>query len=197
MKNIKPLNSRINEGEYRISESLSYHLKHEIDLLDSVFRIGSDSWLNCVNEARSLWEEGSIELGDDDLFLISTEAGSKGIFEGEEVQLDVPFEIYHDEDEEDLYEAEYQGKKVDLNKPRRMSGKHKFRVFTKNDKGRVVKVEWGQPGATIKNDNPEASRSFRARHKCKTPGPRWKARWWACNVGRYAKLLGLKSNKPW
>jgi hypothetical protein len=197
VKNIKPLNSRINEGEYRISESLSYHLKHEIDLLDSVFRIGSDSWLNCVNEARSLWEEGSIELGDDDLFLISTEAGSKGIFEGEEVQLDVPFEIYYDEDEEDLYEAEYQGKKVDLNKPRRMSGKHKFRVFTKNDKGRVVKVEWGQPGATIKNDNPEASRSFRARHKCKTPGPRWKARWWACNVGRYAKLLGLKSNKPW
>lgn len=197
MKNIKPLNSSINEGEYRISESLSYHLKHEIDLLDSVFRIGSDSWLNCVNEARSLWEEESIELGDDDLFLISTEAGSKGIFEGEEVQLDVPFEIYHDEDEEDLYEAEYQGKKVDLNKPRRMSGKHKFRVFTKNDKGRVVKVEWGQPGATIKNDNPEASRSFRARHKCKTPGPRWKARWWACNVGRYAKLLGLKSNKPW
>jgi hypothetical protein len=197
VKNIKPLNSRINEGEYQISESLSYHLKHEIDLLDSVFRIGSDSWLNCVNEARSLWEEGSIELGDDDLFLISTEAGSKGIFEGEEVQLDVPFEIYHDEDEEDLYEAEYQNKKVDLNKPRRMSGKHKFMVFTKNDKGRVVKVQWGQPGATIKNDNPEASRSFRARHKCKTPGPRWKARWWACNVGRYAKLLGLKSNKPW
>ena len=197
MKNIKPLNSRINEGEYQISESLSYHLKHEIDLLDSVFRIGSDSWLNCVNEARSLWEEGSIELGNDDLFLISTEAGSKGIFEGEEVQLDVPFEIYYGEDGEDLYEAEYQNKKVDLNKPRRMSGKHKFRVFTKNDKGRVVKVEWGQPGATIKNDNPEASRSFRARHKCKTPGPRWKARWWACNVGRYAKLLGLKSNKPW
>jgi hypothetical protein len=197
VKNIKPLNSRINEGEYQISESLSYHLKHEIDLLDSVFRIGSDSWLNCVNEARSLWEEGSIELGNDDLFLISTEAGSKGIFEGEEVQLDVPFEIYYGEDGEDLYEAEYQNKKVDLNKPRRMSGKHKFRVFTKNDKGRVVKVEWGQPGATIKNDNPEASRSFRARHKCKTPGPRWKARWWACNVGRYAKLLGLKSNKPW
>lgn len=197
MKNIKPLNSGINEGEYQISESLSYHLKHEIDLLDSVFRIGSDSWLNCVNEARSLWEEGLIELGDEDLFLISTEAGSKGIFEGEEVQLDVPFEIYQGENEEDLYEAEYKSKKVDLNKPRRMSGKHKFRVFTKNDKGRVVKVEWGQPGATIKNDNPEASRSFRARHKCKTPGPRWKARWWACNVGRYAKLLGLKSNKPW
>lgn len=197
MKNIRPLNSRITEEGYYISESLNYHLKHQIGLLDSVFRIGSDSWLNCVNEARSLWEEGSIELEDDDLFLISTEAGRKGLFEGEEVELDIPFEVYYEEEEEDLYEAEYQGKKVELNKPRRMSGKHKFAVFTKNDKGRVVKVQWGQPGATIKNDNPEASRSFRARHKCKTPGPRWKARWWACNVGRYAKLLGLKSNKPW
>lgn len=160
--------------------------------MDSVYRIGSDSWLNCINEARDLWETGKIELEEDDLFLISTDAGRKGIFEGEEVVLDVPFEY-----EEDLYEAEYQGKKVELNKPRRMSGKHKFRVFTKNGEGRVVKVEWGQPGATVKNYDPEASKSFRARHQCKTPGPRWKARWWACNVGRYAKLLGLKSNKPW
>ena len=199
MKNIKPLNSKINEEEYQISEFLNYHLKHEIGLLESVLRIGSDSWLNCINEARILWEEKSIELEEDDLFLIQTDAGKKEIFEGEEVLLDVPFEIenFEEDSEEDLYEGEYQGKKVELNKPRRMSGKHKFRVFTKNEKGRVVKVEWGQPGATVKNNNPEASRSFRARHKCKTPGPRWKARWWACNVGRYAKLLGLKSNKPW
>lgn len=198
MKNIKPLNSPINEGNYQISEFLNYHLKHNIGLLDSVFRIGSDSWLNCINEARSLWEEGHIELEDDDLFLISTDAGKKGMFEGEEVVLDVPFEFEElEESEEDLYEAEYKGKKVQLNKPRRMSGKHKFRVFTKNDKGNVVKVEWGQPGATIKNNDPKASKSFRARHKCKTPGPRWKARWWACNVARYAKLLGLKSSKTW
>lgn len=199
MKNIKPLNLSVNEGGYQISEHLSYHIKHNVGLLDSVFRIGSDSWMNCVNEARILWEEGKIELEEDDLFLISTDAGKKEIFEGEEVGLDVPFEVEYESDPEleDLYEAEYQGKKVDLNKPKRMSGKRKFRVFTKNEKGRVVKVEWGQPGATIKNDNPEASKSFRARHKCKTPGPRWKARWWACNVGRYAKLLGLKSNKPW
>jgi hypothetical protein len=192
VKNIKPLNHKLNEENYQISEFLGYHLKHNIDLLESVFRIGSDSWLDCINEARTLWENSSIELEEEDLFLISTDAGRKGIFEGEEVLLDIPFEV-----EEDLNEAEYRGKKVELNKPRRMSGKRKFRVFTKNENGNVVKVEWGQPGATIKNNDPEASRSFRARHKCKTPGPRWKARWWACNVGRYAKLLGLKSNKPW
>jgi hypothetical protein len=192
VKNIKPLNPKLNEGNYQISEFLNYHIKHNVDLMESVFRIGSDSWLDCINEARFLWENSSIELEEDDLFLISTDAGRKGIFEGEEVLLDIPFEI-----EEEIHEAEYRGKKVELNKPRRMSGKRKFRVFTKNERGNVVKVEWGQPGATVKNDNPEASRSFRARHKCKTPGPRWKARWWACNVGRYAKLLGLKSNKPW
>jgi hypothetical protein len=199
VKNIKPLNSKINEEEYQISEFLNYHLKHEIGLLESVLRIGSDSWLNCINEARILWEERSIELEEDDLFLIQTDAGKKEIFEGEEVLLDVPFEIedFEEDSEEDLYEGEYQGKKVELNKPRRMSGKHKFTVFTRGENGKVVKVQWGQPGATVKNYDPEASRSFRARHKCKTPGPRWKARWWACNVGRYAKLLGLKSNKPW
>ena len=199
MKNIKPLNSKINGEEYQISEFLNYHLKHEIGLLESVLRIGSDSWLNCINEARILWEERSIELEEDDLFLIQTDAGKKEIFEGEEVLLDVPFEIedFEEDSEEDLYEGEYQGKKVELNKPRRMSGKHKFTVFTRGENGKVVKVQWGQPGATVKNYDPEASRSFRARHKCKTPGPRWKARWWACNVGRYAKLLGLKSNKPW
>jgi hypothetical protein len=191
MKNIKPFNENISNEGYEISESLNYHIKHNIDLMDSVFMIGSESWMNCVNEARSLWEEGKIELENDDLFLISTEAGKKGIFEGNEILLDIPFET------EEILEAKYQGKKVDLNKPRRMTGKHKFTVYTKGENGKVVRVQWGQPGATIKNDDPEASRSFRARHKCKTPGPRWKARWWACNVGRYAKLLGLKSNKPW
>ena len=191
MKNIKTFDS-LNPEE--ISESLSYHINNGIDLLESVYRIGSDSWLECINEARDLWERGIIDLEEDDIFLISTDAGRKGIYEGEEVILDVPLEL-----EEEINEAEgkYMGRKVTLNKPSRMSGKRKFRVFTRNDRGNVVKVEWGQPGATVKNDDPKASKSFRARHRCKTPGPRWKPRWWACNVGRYAKLLGLKSNNPW
>ena len=191
MKNIKPFDSLDPE---EISESLSYHINNGIDLLESVYRIGSDSWLECINEARDLWERGIIDLEEDDIFLISTDAGRKGIYEGEEVILDVPLEL-----EEEINEAEgkYMGRKVTLNKPSRMSGKRKFRVFTRNDRGNVVKVEWGQPGATVKNDDPKASKSFRARHRCKTPGPRWKPRWWACNVGRYAKLLGLKSNNPW
>ena len=128
MKNIKPFDSLDPE---EISESLSYHINNGIDLLESVYRIGSDSWLECINEARDLWERGIIDLEEDDIFLISTDAGRKGIYEGEEVILDVPLEL-----EEEINEAEgkYMGRKVTLNKPSRMSGKRKFRVFTRNDR---------------------------------------------------------------
>jgi hypothetical protein len=97
-----------------------------------------------------------------------------------------------------INEAEYHGKKVDLNKPHRTSGgPKKFAVYTKNDKGNIVKVGFGDPHLSVKNNNPKKAKSFRARHHCENPGPKWKAKYWSCNVGRYAKLLGLKSNRPW
>ena len=78
-----------------------------------------------------------------------------------------------------LEEAEYQGKKVTLNKPVR-GGSKKFYVYTKNDKGNVVKVSFGDPNMEIKRDDPARRRSFRARHNCDNPGPKWKARYWSC-----------------
>jgi len=172
-----------------ISESLQYHVENGLSLMESVFRIESDSWLDVINESRVLWLEEKIELDFDDVFLISTDAGKKSIYEGNEVLLDVPFEVN---------ENEYQGRKVKLNKPFRTPGEtRKFAVYTKNDKGKVVKVRFGQPGQRIKNDDKKASKSFRARHRCQDPGPKWKPRYWSCNVHRYNKLLGLKSNNPW
>ena len=76
-------------------------------------------------------------------------------------------------------EAEYQGRKVKLNNPTKGDTK-KFKVYVKNDKGNVVKVEFGDPNMEIKRDNPARRKSFRARHKCDTPGPKWKARYWSC-----------------
>jgi hypothetical protein len=49
----------------------------------------------------------------------------------------------------------------------------------------------------VNNNDPKKSASFRARMQCDNPGPRWKARWWACNVARYAKLLKIKSSRSW
>lgn len=77
--------------------------------------------------------------------------------------------------------AEKGGKKVTLNKPfRTPDGPKKFSVYVKNEKGNVVKVNFGDPNMTIKKNIPERRKSFRARHNCDNPGPKWKARYWAC-----------------
>ena len=170
-----------------------YHLERNTPLMESVYRIESDAWLDLVNEARVLWERGEIELDEDDLFLIGTDAGRTGIYEGEQVLLDVPF---YEDDEID--EAEYRGRKVDLNKPfRTPGGPRKFAVYTKNEKGTVIKLGFGEPGMRVNNNDPTKARSFRKRMRCHEPGPRWKAKWWSCNVVRYRKLLGIKSSRPW
>ena len=87
----------------------------------------------------------------------------------------------------DLYEdlqteaAEYQGKKVTLNNPTRSNdGKKKFYVYVKNEKGNVIKLGFGDPNMEIKRDDPARRKSFRARHGCDNPGPKWKARYWSC-----------------
>jgi hypothetical protein len=80
---------------------------------------------------------------------------------------------------EELNEAEYQGRKVELNKPMQGDVK-KFKVYVKNPKGNVVKVNFGEKGAKIKKNNPERRKSFRARHNCDNPGPKHKARYWSC-----------------
>jgi len=84
----------------------------------------------------------------------------------------------------DLLEAEKNGKKVQLNKPFRTSdGKGKFAVYSKNEKGNVVKVNFGDTtGLTIKTSNPDRRRNFRARHNCDNPGPKHKARYWSCKA---------------
>jgi hypothetical protein len=78
-----------------------------------------------------------------------------------------------------IEEAEYQGRKVELSKIMQGDVK-KFKVYVKNDKGNVVKVNFGQKGMSIKKSNPGARKSFRARMNCDNPGPRWKARYWSC-----------------
>ena len=87
-----------------------------------------------------------------------------------------------------INEAEYQGRKVQLGKIMQGDIK-KFKVYVKNDKGKVVKVNFGFGGKsakgkrmTIKKNNPERRKSFRARHNCENPGPRWKPRYWSCRA---------------
>ena len=92
------------------------------------------------------------------------------------------YEAYGDlwfNEDEIIDEAEYQGRKVKLGKPMRGDVK-KFKVYVKNPKGNIVKVNFGDPDMKIKKSNPARRRSFRARHNCDNPGPRHKARYWSC-----------------
>ena len=82
-----------------------------------------------------------------------------------------------------LNKAEYQGRKVELNKPFRLSGENKkFGVYAKNEKGNTVQVKFGDPKMDIKRDDPDKRRNFRARHNCDSPGPKHKARYWSCKM---------------
>lgn len=92
-----------------------------------------------------------------------------------------------------INELEYQGKKVQLNKPKR-GGSKKFYVYVKNKKGNVQKVSFGDTGLSVKLKQKGARASFAARHKCATKKDRTKAGYWSCNIGRYWKSLGGSSN---
>ena len=78
-----------------------------------------------------------------------------------------------------VYEAEYRGRKVSLGKPMQGDVK-KFKVYVKNNKGKVVKVNFGAHGMNIKRNNPKRRNAYRKRHHCDQPGPRWKANYWSC-----------------
>jgi hypothetical protein len=83
--------------------------------------------------------------------------------------------------EESWASEKNKGKK--LNKPFRTSGgPKKFSVYVKNDKGNVVKVNFGDPNMEIKRDDPNRRKNFRARHNCDSPGPKWKAKYWSCRM---------------
>ena len=92
------------------------------------------------------------------------------------------------EEKEELEEAKYQGRTVTLNKPfLTPDGPKKRSVYVKNEKGNVVKVNFGQKGVAIKKHLPKHRKSYRARHGCDNPGPKWKANYWSCQMWRSDK----------
>ena len=118
--------------------------------------------------------------------IISGDLGEFGEFEGHRVPLDCPM-VY----EEEIDESEYQGKDVDLNKPKR-GGPKKYYVYVKNEKGNVVRVTFGDAGdLKSKINDPEARKNFASRHNCSDKKDKTKAGYWSCNLPRYAAQLGL------
>lgn len=169
--------------------TLQYHLDNKLTLSECVYRYSSEAFIQLFAEARQALRDGKITLNEQDLLLIeTTDIGEYGMYEGQKVPLDLPMV------DEELDEAEYRGKDVPLNKPKR-GGSKKFYVYTKNKKGNVVKVSFGgTTGLNVKIDEPGARASFAARHQCDKKKDKTKPGYWACNIGRYWKSLGGSRN---
>ncbi len=174
-ENIKPF----------LSEGIKYHINHNIPISENIYRWGSVQFFKLFNEARKLYKTGVLtELNQMDKWFLETDLGKIGIYEGRKVLLDFPITIT---------EAEYQGKDVQLNKPKR-GGSKKFYVYVK-DGERVKKVAFGAAGGggslAVKLKDPKARKAFADRHNCDQKKDRTTPGYWSCNLPRYAKALGM------
>ncbi len=185
----------LNESRSVISESMTYHIENNLPITENVFRVYSKEFFNLYNEARKLNETNTVKFFGYDQELIDTNIGETGIYEGEEVYLDIPF---IENEEEYLMEAKHRGRNVKLNKPfRTPGGPKKFAVYVKTSGGNIKKVTFGDPNLRVRSSNKKAAKSFRARHKCAQKKDRTTAGYWSCNISRYRKALGIKSKNPW
>jgi hypothetical protein len=178
--------------EPKMSEGLEYHLNNNIPLTENIYRPHSDNFFNLINEVRNLYLNGVISLNEEETELIETNIGKKiKLQNGKEVYLDIPLS------EEFINEAEYNGKKVEIGKPRRNTGGgKKYVVYVKNPStGRVKKISFGdvKGGLTAKVSNPKARKAFASRHNCKDKKDRMTAGYWACRLNRFGHLWGGKT----
>jgi hypothetical protein len=192
---IKITGPLLTEGKVKslLSEGLQYHIDKQIPLFETVYRIGSEKHLSLIKEARKMYSRGVIDLCEDDEHLIKTHLGEFGLYEGESVPLDLPML-----EEAEVTEAEFKGKDIQLNKPKR-GGSKKFYVYVKDPKTkRVKKVSFGAAGGgqnlRVKFKNSKIRKAFADRHRCSSKKDRTKAGYWSCNLPRYAQALGLGAN---
>ena len=163
----------------KISHSVHYHIENNIPFAENIYRVHSEEFYKLFNEARELHSEGLLtELDSWDKQLLETDIGQFGLYEKRKVPLDIPIQVSEDE------------KDPPLNKPKK-GGPKKFYVFVK-DGDKIKKVTWGDTtGLKVKLNDKEARKSFAARHKCAQQKDKTSAAYWACNLPRYAKSLGL------
>lgn len=162
-----------------VPKAFEFHIENSIPIAQNVFRPHSDNYYKLFSYAREHADmlENASEF---DLFLLESDIGCFGVYDEETVPLDHPF-VYEDKDSD-----------VELNKPKR-GGKKKYYVYVRNEKGNIIKVEFGDTsGLTAKIGDPAARKSFAARHNCDEKKDKTKPGYWACNLPKYAKELGLK-----
>ena len=159
-----------------------------------VYKLGENEFINFIENLindklttiQKQWAMGEMKAIEKDLKKDDTGLEDLDEYDVESEQDIKEFIQFMREYKQPLHEAEYHGRKVQLGKPMQGDIK-KFKVYVKNPKGKVVKVNFGFGGSSakgkrmnIKKNNPERRKAFRARHNCDSPGPRTKARYWSC-----------------
>ena len=166
----------VTENRTIVSEGLRYHLDNQIPLFENIYRYGSDNYFNLINEVKKLYSENKIDLSPKDIDLITEFNVEKGIYEGKEVWLNAPFEVV------ELNEAEYRGRKVSLNSPKK-SGSENYVFVTGclKDKNKVKKLKYGS-AMRDKLKDPDRRNAYSARHGCEGLSLKDKCtkKYWAC-----------------
>ena len=182
--------ARLTQSQFEdVQAAIREHVAKRVPFTECMFRPGSAAFTEFYRQVRECADKLNLDWEDQEL--IATDIGECIMVEGEMVALDVPMI-----EEKELDEAEYQGRKVKLNSPKR-GGSKKFYVYTKNKKGNVIKVSWGDTtGLSVKAKDRGAVKSFVARHKCKQANDKTTARYWSCRTPRY-KALGVKGGQWW
>lgn len=158
-----------------VKQGLQYHLDTGVPLNENIFRVGSEAYFLLYEEARKLPIQQFDELSQE---ILNSDIGRYGVYENEVVPLDSPIEEANDN--------------VELNKPKR-GGSKKFYVYVKNEKGNVIKVEFGDTsGLNAKINDPAARKSFAARHQCDKKNDKTTPGYWSCRLPWFAKDLGLQ-----
>ena len=238
------------QGNEPVSDELGYHLANGIALGESIFRYGSEKFINLVNEVKKLHSKGLIKLNENDAFIVNDLTNEYVKISGDRLKMDFIFESEEESEKlneaniekiksscrnkiktetersgkpfpsaeasgkivkcikdtigdnnSKLNEAEYQGKKVEIGKPKR-GGSKKFYVYVRNPKtGKVKKVSFGAKSGggnlAVKLRDPKARKAFADRHNCEQKNDKTKPGYWACRLPRYAKLLGLSGGGKW
>jgi len=214
-------NKLLLESKKILSEGLQFHLIENIGIDNNIYRPGSSKYFDLFREVRDLSHMGLYELNSVEKYFINeTSIGEWDLYEGNLVPLDypiqegdeslkpsVPLEILEEKKKRKKKSKKekntsksgniYQGRKVELNKPKK-GGSKKYYVYVKNPKsGNIKKVSWGAKGMSVGIHDAARRKSFAARHKCTTTKDKTTASYWACRTGRYPHLTGGKKKYTW
>jgi hypothetical protein len=157
---------------YEIFEDEDDNQVLRVELHRSLDSTEADELAESLNEKLK-----AMGLNEFDIEISTDETLDEETLEGDDFHS--AYDVMWFNEDENLDEAEYRGRKVSLGKPMRGDVK-KFKVYVRKPNGNVVKVNFGDPNMRIRKSNPARRRSFRARHNCANPGPRTKARYWSC-----------------